>query len=68
MLKMHIIHLVEYTLMGTFAAGMVIWIYHAMITGDSAIEWNHAFAVGAIFGFFSLTGTGTTITQITRTE
>ena len=52
MLKMHIIHIIEYTLMGTFAAGMVIWIYHALITGDSAIEWNYAFEAGAIFGAF----------------
>ena len=52
MLKMHIIHIIEYTLMGTFAAGMVIWIYHAMITGNSTIEWDYALEAGVIFGAF----------------
>ena len=52
MLKFYIIHVFEYTLLGVFASGMVIWIYHAMFVGDSAIEWNYAFAAGMIFGVF----------------
>jgi len=67
-LKFYLIHVIEYMLLGIFASGVVIRIYHALIAGDSAIEWKFALAAGAIFGFFSLTGTGTTLIPITCTE
>ena len=52
MLKFHLFHIVEYSLLGTFAAGVVIWIFHTLILGNSVIEWNYALIAGVIFGFY----------------